>query len=137
MARPEIPRHLAFNPKLPLVVRRSFKANGRKFVPGVAFEPKDKAISVKKTKVLYMMGNLEHPEGATETPEEAHTPAPAAPVPTSPSALPGGPAPAVSPALPALDVLEDMSYKDLRALAIARGVDTKSSKQAQIEELFK
>lgn len=55
-----------FNPSLPLVARRAFSANGRRYAPGDKFYWEKAAISRRRVGQMFNVGKVMHPEGAAE-----------------------------------------------------------------------
>lgn len=102
----------SFQTEYPLFAFRSFFAEGRKFERGQPFPWKDMGISPEKVALLYRTGKVRHAEGDLPEPKVEAAPVEEAPVEVS-------------------DDLDDLSMKELRAIADEVGAPYKTSKVDQ------
>lgn len=139
--RSPLPKNQTFNANATFVVRRQFKMSGRMMTPGMTMSRKNNAVSHQFLWKLFNAGYLaqtsdgEATETATEArvaPEAMSTPAASeSPVPTPSPSEDDGAEPDLDP-----DELDEMSFKDLQAMAESMGVAKKHSKKAQIEAIL-
>ena len=110
----------SFDPGRPVIVRKSFTANGRKLGVGNVWNWKQTAVNQRRVKQLFDMGNLLHPKlnDVLAIPLDA-------PI-TPPVVVEGSNTPAEADDLDAID-----NMIELRTIADAEGAPTKSSKVLQ------
>lgn len=149
----------SFNPAKPLIVRRLFVAAGRHFKIGDEFDWKRLAVDLRRTKLLYEAGKLMHrddetaqnplPKAAKAKEKKAETEgvvdkAPEAEIVATIAAEVEADAvktvePAAEPEAPAADtddaLLDHMSMRELRKIALAEGAPSKTSRAEQREAI--
>ena len=122
-----------FDPTQPVYARRFFVAAGRHYNPGDHFDWQRLSVAHRRVFLLYEAGKLTH-EAGTEAPK-AETPKPApAPEPKTieqevqdEDILAAVIEPEAAPA----DELEDMTMKELRAIAEEEGAPYRTSRELQ------
>ena len=60
-----------FNPSLPVVARKAFSANGRRYAPGDKFDWEHAAVDKRRVGMMFAVGKVMHPEAAAPEPEQA------------------------------------------------------------------
>jgi len=115
-----------FDPRVEVIARRPFTANGKHFHPGDLFDWRRDAVDLRRVRQLYDAGKLMHPHEAT-----VQRPAPA-PEPPAPEP----PAPAVAAVeAPNPDGLDDLAMPELRDIAKREGAAFKVSRSDQREAI--
>lgn len=136
----------SFNPAQPLVVRRFFVAAGRHFKIGDEFDWKRMAIDLRRVKLLYEAGKLMHREDATaQNPlPKPKAEAPVAQV-TEDEVIEAVVETTAEPetetveaptaAHPDDDLLDHMSMRELRKIALVEGAPSRTSRSEQREAI--
>ena len=123
-----------FDPTKPVYARRFFVAAGRHYEPGTLFDWQRLAVAQRRVFLLYEAGKLTHEADANAEMPKAETPKPAPvkePKPVEQEVQDEGIlTAAVEPEAPT-DELDDMTMKELRAIAEEEGAPYRTSRELQ------